>query len=213
MPTLRDELAEWWPRARARLAGLGLQPRLEPLGRVERAGDGIAAVSGLPATRLDEVLRFPGGVSGLAVEVAAERIGCVLLGEAPELRAGATVHGTGTVVRVPVGAALLGRVVDALGRPLDGEPPPAAERHDPVERAAPAIVDRALVTEPLYTGVLAVDAMFPIGRGQRELIVGDRSSGKTSLAVDAMIQQRRSDVRCVYVAIGQKASAVRRVVE
>jgi F-type H+-transporting ATPase subunit alpha len=213
MATLLDALDGWVPQARKRLAELVPEPRLEQVGRVERVGDGIASVLGLPETRLDELLLFAGGVLGLAVEIAAERIGCVLLGEAETLAAGSRVHGTGSVVQVPVGPALLGRVVDAMGRPLDGGPSIAAERFDPIEKVAPAIIDRDLVTEPLYTGVAVVDAMFPLGRGQRELIIGDRTTGKTALAVDAIIHQRTSNVICVYVAIGQRASTVRRVVE
>ena len=218
MRTLLDALDDWVPRARARLAAAGNErpgpeARLEELGRVERQGDGIAWVSGLAGARLDEILLLGQGVPALAVEVAEEGLGCVLLDAGAALVAGAVVHGTGTVVRVPVGEGLQGRVVDPLGRPLDGAGAVAAERLDPVERPAPSIIDRALVNEPLLTGTAVVDAMFPIGRGQRELIIGDRATGKTALAVDAMLAQRQSDVRCVYVAVGQKASAVRRVIE
>ena len=213
MATLIEALDSWLPGARERLALFTPEPRLELVGRVEHVGDGIAIVSGLPDTRLDELLLFPGDVLGLAVELAPDRIGCVLLDEAGSVGAGNRLHGTGSVVRMPVGPALLGRVVDAMGRPLAGGPPIAPERLDPVERPAPAIIDRDLVSEPLFTGIAVVDAMFPIGRGQRELIIGDRITGKTALAVDAIIHQRTSDVVCVYVAIGQKASTVRRVLE
>lgn len=140
-------------------------------------------------------------------------IGCVLLGAAPETAAGGRAERTGAVVRVPVGPGLLGRIVDPLGRPLDGGPPPAAAWMEPIERPAPAIADRAAVTQPLRTGTTVIDAMFPIGRGQRELIVGDRATGKTAVAVDAMLAQRDGDVVCVYVAIAQKASSVRDVIE
>ncbi len=144
---------------------------------------------------------------------ARQAIGCVLLGDTAGIAAGSIVHGTGEVARVPVGDALLGRVVDALGPPLDGGAPVAAETLAPVEQPAPAIVDRALVTRPLATGLLVVDAMIPLGRGQRELIIGDRGTGKTAIAVDAIINQRSSDVICVYAAIGQKASSVAQVIE
>src|SRR3990172_768101 len=144
MATLIEALYSWLPGARERLARFTPEPRLELVGRVEHVGDGIAIVSGLPDTRLDELLLFPGDVLGLAVELAPDRIGCVLLDEAGSVGAGNRIHGTGSVVRMPVGPALLGRVVDALGRPLDGGPPIAPERLDPVERPAPALVDRDL---------------------------------------------------------------------
>jgi F-type H+-transporting ATPase subunit alpha len=212
-PTLIQELDSWLGEARDHLAGFTPEPRLELVGRVERAGDGIAIVSGLHDTRLDELLLFPGDVLGVAVELFPDRIGCVLLDVPESVAAGSRVHGTGSVVRVPVGGALLGRVVDAVGRPLDGGPAIVADRLDPVETPAPAVIDRDLVSEPLVTGVAVVDAMFPIGRGQRELVIGDRATGKTALAVDAILQQRTSDVISVYVAIGQKSSSVRRVLE
>jgi F-type H+-transporting ATPase subunit alpha len=176
-------------------------------------GDGVAIVAGLPDARLDELLLFADGTRGLAVDLGEETIGCVLLGSAANIAAGSLVRGTGEVASVPVGAGLLGRVVDALGQPLDGGEPPAAERIAPVEQPAPGIVDRALVSQPLATGLLAVDAMIPLGRGQRELIIGDRGIGKTAIAVDAIINQRSSDVISIYAAIGQKASAVARVIE
>jgi len=210
--TLRDALDAWLPEARQRLDALGVRPSFESVGRIESVGDGIARVSGLPEARADELLLFPGGVPGLAVDLDGT-IGCILLGEDRHLSAGATVHGTGAVVRVPVGDALPGRVLDPLGRPLDGGPPVAADRLEPVERPAPAIADRAAVTEPLLTGTAVIDAMFPLGRGQRELLIGDRATGKTAIAVDAILNQTDGDVVSVYVAVGQKASGVRAVVE
>ena len=167
----------------------------------------------LPDARLDELLVFDNGVRGLAVDLGETAIGCVLLGDTGGIRAGSLVHGTGEVARVPVGAGLLGRVVNAMGEPLDGGPPIAAEGLSPVEQPAPAIVDRDLVRRPLATGLLAVDAMIPLGRGQRELIIGDRGTGKTAVAVDTIINQRGSDVICVYAAVGQKASSVAQVVD
>ena len=213
MPTLADDLRGWFGESRERIVKLGLEPRLEHVGRVAQIGDGVATVTGLPETRLDELLVFEGGVRGLAVDLGEQAIGCVLLGDTAGIAAGTIVHGTGEVARVPVGDALLGRVVDALGSSLDGSPLVAAEILAPVEQPAPAIVDRALVTRPLATGLLVVDAMIPLGRGQRELIIGDRGTGKTAIAVDAIINQRSSDVICVYAAIGQKASSVAQVIE
>jgi F-type H+/Na+-transporting ATPase subunit alpha len=212
MPALIDDLADWLRLTRDRIDLLALEPRLEQIGRVGRVGDGVATVSGLPETRLDELLVFAGGVQGLAVDLGEEAIGCVLLGDATSVRAGSIVRGTGEVARVPVGDALLGRTVDALGYPLDGGGPIQAEALAPVEQPAPAIVDRDLVTRPLATGLLVLDAMIPLGRGQRELIIGDRGTGKTAVAVDTMINQRSTDVICVYAAVGQKASSVAEVI-
>jgi len=213
MATLADDLQAWLGQSRRRIGNLALEPRLEQVGHVAQIGDGVATVNGLPQTRLDELLVFAGGVRGLAVDLGEETIGCVLLGDTAGIAAGSMVRGTGEVARVPVGDALLGRVVDALGAPLDGGAPVATQTFAAVEQPAPAIVDRALVTRPLATGLLIVDAMIPLGRGQRELIIGDRGTGKTSIAVDAIISQRSTDVICVYAAIGQKASSVAQVIE
>jgi F-type H+-transporting ATPase subunit alpha len=213
MATLADDLQVWLGQSRRRIATVALAPRLEHIGRVAQLGDGVATVIGLPETRLDELLVFEGGVRGLALDLGEAAMGVVLLGDTGAIAAGSIVRGTGEVARVPVGEALLGRVVDALGLPLDGGEPVAAETLAPVEQPAPAIVDRALVTRPLATGLLVVDAMIPLGRGQRELIIGDRGTGKTAIAVDAIINQRSSDVICVYAAIGQKASSVAQVIE
>jgi len=212
MPTIRDDLTAWAKDAQARIAADAVTPQLERLGRVVRAGDGIAMIEGLPDTQLDEVLLLEDGIEGIAVQLDEMLIGCVLLGDATAVHSGSTVHGTGRAARAPVGPELLGRVIDPLGRPLDDGPPPAISAYAPIEKPAPAIVDRALVTQPLATGLLAIDAMIPIGRGQRELIIGDRETGKTSIAVDAIINQRSSNVICVYAAIGQKASAVNRAI-
>ncbi len=213
MATLAEELNDWAGKTRERIAAFSLKPRLEQIGRVERIGDGVATVRGLPETRLDELLLFEGGVLGLTVDLGEDAIGCVLLGGTGAIPSGSLVHGTGEVARVPVGEALLGRVVDALGAPLDGGGPLKNTLLSPVERPAPEIVDRSLVTRPLATGLVIVDAMIPLGRGQRELIIGDRSTGKTAIAVDTIINQRSNDVICVYTAVGQKASSVARVIE
>ncbi|MFI5297662.1 MAG: F0F1 ATP synthase subunit alpha [Polyangiales bacterium] len=199
--------------ARSRLESFVAVPQVREFGTVLQVGDGIASLSGLRATRLDEVLHFGGGARGMAVALDRDRIGAILLDPDEAIRAGSEVTGTGEVVRTPVGESLLGRIVDPLGRPLDGGPPIVGVRRDPIERPAPGIIDRDLVSEPLHTGVLVVDAMIPLGRGQRELIIGDRSTGKSSIAIDTILNQRRSDVVCVYAAIGQRASAVGRLVE
>jgi len=213
MTTLTEDVRSWVERSRGRVATLSMTPQLERVGRVLAVGDGVATVSGLPDTRLDELLVFEGGVHGLAVELSEETIGCVMLGDSGGIFAGSIVRQTGDVARVPVGDALLARVVDPLSAPLDGAQPVSATASAPVEQAAPAIVDRALVTRPLATGLLAIDAMIPLGRGQRELIIGDRETGKTAVAVDAIINQRSTDVICVYAAVGQKASSVAQVID
>ena len=214
MASLSESLEPWLAEAQARAGRIVPHPEVEQLGRVEQAGDGVATLSGLPDARQDELLRLGEDGWGVATTLEQERIGCMLLSPAEGVSAGMVVRGTGEVVRVPVGEAVLGRVLDPLGRPLDDGPPLAADgpRH-PVERPAPAIVDRQLVTRPLQTGVTVVDAMIPLGRGQRELILGDRQTGKTALAVDAIIGQRRTGVISVYCAIGQKASTVARVID
>ena len=203
----------WLEHARAKLGAAALVPQAEQIGRVEEVGDGIALVSGLPTVRLDELLRFDKGQFGFAQVLERDRVGCVLLDDVDTIEAGDTVRGTGDVVRVPVGPALLGRVVDSLGRPLDGRGPVATDTLEPIERPAPAIIDRDLVTQPVQTGLVVVDTLFALGRGQRELIVGDRAIGKTTIAIDTIINQKTSDIVCVYVAVGQKSSSVRRAID
>jgi F-type H+-transporting ATPase subunit alpha len=203
----------WLTAARKTVAAAPVGPIAEPIGQVEHVGDGIVIVSGLPGVRLNERLRFHTGQYGFAQVLETDSIGCVMLDDVDGVQAGDAVHGTGDVVRVPVGPGLLGRVVDPLGRPLDGGGPIAAGVHEPIERAAPAIVDRDLVTEPVQTGLLVIDALFALGRGQRELIIGDRAIGKTTMAVDTIINQKDSDIICVYVSVGQKTSSVRRAID
>jgi len=203
----------WLEHARTKLGAAALGPQAEQVGRVEEVGDGIALVSGLPDVRLDELLRFDKGQFGFAQVLERSRVGCVLLDDVDAIEAGDTVHGTGDVVRVPVGLALLSRVVDPLGRPLDGKGPIATDTLEPIERPAPAIIDRDLVTQPVQTGLVVVDTLFALGRGQRELIIGDRAIGKTTIAIDTIINQKTSDIVCVYVAVGQKSSSVRRAVD
>lgn len=204
---------DWLQRSRARLGGATLGPRTDEIGRVEEAGDGIAIVSGLPNVRLDELLCFDKGQFGFVQVLERDHVGCVLLDDVDGVEAGDRLRGSGDVVRVPVGPALLGRIVDPLGRPLDRAGPVQAAHLDPIERPAPSIIDRALVTEPVHTGQLVIDTLFALGRGQRELIIGDRAVGKTTVAIDTIISQKASDVVCVYVAVGQKMSSVRRVVD
>ncbi|MDB5828799.1 MAG: atpA [Variovorax sp.] len=203
----------WLEQSRGKLTATVLAPRAEQIGRVEEVADGIAFVSGLPDIRLDELLRFDKGQFGFAQVLERDRIGCVLLDAVDAVEAGDAVRGSGDVVRVPVGPALLGRVVDSLGRPLDGKGALASHTMEPIERPAPDIIDRDLVTQPVQTGLLVIDALFALGRGQRELIVGDRATGKTTIAIDTIINQKNSDIVCVYVAVGQKSSAVRRAIE
>jgi F-type H+-transporting ATPase subunit alpha len=189
-------------------------PQLIPqeVGTITSVATGIAKVSGLPGVGFDELVTFPGDVLGIAFNVDADEIGVVLLGEYWHLHAGDEVQRTGRVMDVAVGDGLLGRVIDPLGRPLDGNGPVAASRRLPIERAAAPIMDRAPVTVPLQTGLKVIDALIPIGRGQRELILGDRQTGKTAIAMDTILNQRRKDVLCVYCAIGQRGSAIAKAV-
>ncbi|WP_372801970.1 F0F1 ATP synthase subunit alpha [Paracoccus seriniphilus] len=204
---------DWFSTASAALRDARIGPHVQHRGRVEDVGDGIAMISGLRDVRLDEVLRFANGQVGFARVLDPDLIGCVMLDAAQDVEAGDAVFGTGEVVNVPVGESLLGRIVDPLGRPLDGKGEIEAQAHWPIERPAPSIIERDLVTEPVQTGVVVLDTLFALGRGQRELIVGDHSTGKTTLAVDALIAQRDSDMICVYVAVGQKSSSVGRAID
>ncbi|MGE0286824.1 MAG: F0F1 ATP synthase subunit alpha [Bradyrhizobium sp.] len=206
-------LDRWLREASARVNAATLGPAAEQIGCVESVADGIALVSGLPEVRLDELVRFESGQVGYATTLERDLLGCVLLDDTEGLEAGQWVRGTGEVVRVPVGPGLLGRIVDPLGRALDDGPPIEAAGYEPIERAAPAIIDRDFVSEPVQTGILVLDSMFALGRGQRELIIGDRAIGKTAVAIDCIINQKSSDIFCVYVAIGQKSSAVKRAIE
>jgi len=182
--------------------------RTQEVGRVRAVGNGIVLLAGLPGIRSEELIRFPGGLLGVTFNVDPSEAGVILLGETGDLQAGAEARRTGGVLDVPVGEALLGRVVDALGRPLDDLGPIRTLERRPVEREAPPIMARAPVTVPLQTGLKVVDALVPIGRGQRELILGDRTTGKTAIVIDTLINQRDQEVICVYCAIGQRDSAV-----
>jgi len=189
-------------------------PQLKPheVGTITNVSTGIATVSGLPGVGYDELIRFPGGVFGIAFNVDENEIGVVLLGEYADLHAGDEVERTGRVMDVAVGDGLLGRVIDPLGQPLDGNGPVVSSGRLPIERPAAAIMDRAPVTVPLQTGLKVVDALIPVGRGQRELVLGDRQTGKTAIATDTILNQRGKNVLCIYCAIGQRASSVAKVV-
>ncbi|HXC72719.1 MAG TPA: F0F1 ATP synthase subunit alpha [Pyrinomonadaceae bacterium] len=182
------------------------------VGTVIKIGDGIAELHGLEKVMAGELLEFPHDVRGLALNLEEDKVGAVLFGDFQTIREGDLVKRTGRIMEVPVGEALVGRVVDVLGNPIDDAGPIVTEHYSPVERIAPGVVDRQPVKEPLQTGLKALDAMVPIGRGQRELIIGDRQTGKTAVAVDTIINQKGKDVICIYVAIGQKASTVAQVV-
>ena len=182
------------------------------VGTIVSIGDGIARVHGVQNTMAGEMLEFPHGVYGIALNLEEESVGTVLLGDYKEIKEGDTVKRTGRIISVPVGPELVGRVVNALGQPIDGKGPIVSKLSHPIERIAPGVVDRSPVKEPMQTGLKAIDAMVPIGRGQRELIIGDRQTGKTAVAVDAIINQRGQDMICIYNAIGQKQSTVAQVV-
>ena len=199
---LRTHMADWEPGLTA-----------ETVGEVISIGDGVARVSGLPGTMASELLEFPGGLIGVALNLDEESIGAVIMGEASHIQEGDPVKQTGRVLSVAVGDGLLGRVIDPLGNPMDGKGSVETTERRFMETQAPSVVERQPVTEPLQTGIKAIDAMTPIGRGQRELIIGDRGTGKTAVVLDTIINQRDTAVKCIYVAIGQKASTVAEVVD
>src|SRR6204780_2960526 len=182
-------------------------------GSVISVGDGIARIYGLENVMAGELIEFAGGVSGIALNLEEDQVGAVMLGDYTNIKEGEEVKRTGRIMSVPVGEAMIGRVVDALGNPIDGKGPIESKGYNAIERIAPGVVDRQPVKEPLQTGIKAIDAMIPIGRGQRELIIGDRQTGKTTVALDTIINQKGGDVICIYVAIGQKRSTVAQVVK
>ncbi|WFA08154.1 F0F1 ATP synthase subunit alpha [Tissierella sp. Yu-01] len=182
-------------------------------GTVIQVGDGIAQIDGLDACMSGELIEFPGEVYGMALNLELDSVSCVLLGNDRGIKEGDIVKRTGRIVEVPVGEELIGRVVNSLGHPIDGKGSISASKYRAIENMAPGINDRKSVNEPLHTGIRAIDSMFPIGRGQRELIIGDRQTGKTALAIDTIINQKDHDVICIYVAIGQKRSTVAQIVE
>lgn len=196
----------------AQIRQFGARTQASEIGYVLQAGDGIARVYGLDHCRANELLRFAGGEVGMALNLEEDWVSVVMLGPEAGVTEGSVVYRTGQVLSVPVGQGLMGRVVDALGNPIDGKGPVEAAAMRPVERNAPGIMQRAPVSQPLQTGILAIDAMVPIGRGQRELIIGDRQTGKTTIATDTILNQRGQNVICIYVAIGQKQSTVAQTV-
>ncbi len=201
IPLLKDTVKNWTPKALAK-----------EIGTVISVGDGIADVAGLDAVNYGEILIFSGGIRGMVQELKKGYVGCILFGDEEGIMEGSSVKRSGKVAGIPVGDDYLGRVVDALGNPIDGGPAIRADGYRAIESPAPGIIDRQPVNKPLETGLLVIDSMFPIGRGQRELIIGDRQTGKTAIAVDTIINQKGKDVICIYVAIGQKSSSVARIV-
>jgi F-type H+-transporting ATPase subunit alpha len=187
--------------------------KMESVGTVLQVGDGVARIYGLDDCMSNELIEFPGGIFGIALNLEEDNVGCVLLGSDSGIKEGDTVKTTGRIVEVPVGEALLGRVVNALGQPVDGKGPIATDKTLPIEGIAPNVVERQPVKEPLQTGIKAIDAMIPIGRGQRELIIGDRQTGKTAILVDTILNQKDTGVISIYVAIGQKMSTVASVIK
>ena len=198
---------------REQIGGYDVDVDVAEVGTVVSVGDGIAQVDGIERVMATEMLEFPHGIFGMALNLEEQGVGAVLLGESTEIKEGDVVKRTGRIISVPVGEAMLGRVVNALGQPVDGKGPIAATGTAPVEKIAPGVVDRQPVKRPLQTGLKAIDTMVPIGRGQRELIIGDRQTGKTAVAVDTILNQRGQDVVCIYNAIGQKQSTIAQVVK
>lgn len=202
IPLLRESLDNWTPTAEA-----------EEIGSVVTVGDGIATVSGLPNAAYGEILLFSSGIRGMVQDLREDEVGCILFDDEQEIVTGSPVRRTGKTAGIPVGEGFIGRVVDALGSPIDSLEPIHADDYRAIEAVAPGIIDRQPVNTPMETGLLAIDSMFPIGRGQRELIIGDRQTGKTTIALDTILNQKGKNVICIYVAIGQKASSVAQLVE
>ena len=202
IPLIRDTIENWTPEAIA-----------EEVGEVLTVGDGIATVSGLKNATYGEILLFSSGIRGMVQDLREDEIGCILFGSDEEIYEGSLVKRTGKTAGIPVGDEFVGRVVNALGVPIDGKGEIFSENYRAIEHPAPGIIDRQPVSAPMETGILAIDSMFPIGRGQRELIIGDRQTGKTAIAIDTILNQKGKDVICIYVAIGQKASSVAQLVQ
>ena len=203
-------MADLISQIESEIKGLKLKAQRQNIGSVVEVGDGVARIEGLSQASYQEILDFGGGIFGLALNLEQYNVGAIIFGDFTKVKEGAQVQTTGKVLQVPVGEGLIGRVVDALGEPLDGKGPIKAKTHYPVEKIAPGVVTRQSVNTPLQTGIKAIDALIPIGRGQRELIIGDRNTGKTTIALDTIINQK--DVICIYVAIGQKTSKIAQTV-
>ena len=207
-PEAEDDVPDTLEARLERMHGFKNRAEVLPVGYVISVGDGIAHVNGLNGCRNNELLRFEGGRFGIAFNLERDSVGVIMLDKTSGIQEGSRVEGTGRIVSVPVGERLLGRVVDPLGRAIDGKEPIRAKSFRPIETEAPPIIERGAVKQPLQTGYMAIDSMVPIGRGQRELIIGDRQTGKTAIAVDTIINQKHTGVVCIYVAIGQKASTI-----
>ena len=205
-----DEISEL---IKEQLKGYEAAVDVAEVGTVIEVGDGIARIYGLEKVMAGELLELPHDVTGMVLNLEEDNVGAILLGEVMAIKEGDLVKRTGRIAEVPVGEGMIGRVVNALGQPIDGKGPIEAREHRPIERLAPGVVDRRPVKEPLQTGIKAIDSMIPIGRGQRELIIGDRQTGKTALVVDTILNQKGQDVFCIYVAVGQKRSTVAQVVK
>ena len=201
IPLLKETIQNWTPEALA-----------SEIGTVLTVGDGIATVSGLPNATYQEILLFSSGIRGMVLELKRDEVGCILFDDGENITEGSIVKRTGKTAGIPVGDNFIGRVIDAMGNPIDGKGPIESEVYRPIESSAPGIIDRQPVNRPLETGIMAIDSMFPIGHGQRELIIGDRQTGKTTIALDTILNQKNKDVICIYVAIGQKAGSVARLV-
>ncbi len=187
--------------------------RFRDVGTVQHIGNGVATVSGLPNVSIDEIVTFPTGVEGMALNLEQKRVDLIMLGSEKGIRGGDLVQATGNRLKIPVGSAFLGRVIDPLGNPLVKDAPIEISEYRFLSRVAHGVIERSPVNESLFTGTKLIDTLFPIGRGQRELILGDRQTGKTTLAIDAIISQKKSDVRCIYVAIGQKKSSTLSIIQ
>ena len=198
---------------REQIANFDRTVTVTEVGSVISVGDGVARIHGLDRVMAGELLSLPNDVAGLALNLEEDQVSAVLLGDYTTIKEGDLVKRTNRIISVPIGEALIGRVVDALGRPTDGKGPVITDQYSPIERIAPGVVDRQPVREPLQTGIKAIDSMIPIGRGQRELIIGDRQTGKTAVALDTILNQRGGDVICIYVAIGQKRSTIAQVIK
>ena len=207
-PEAEDDVPDTLEARLERMHGFKNRAEVLPVGYVISVGDGIAHVNGLNGCRNNELLRFEGGRFGIAFNLERDSVGVIMLDKTSGIQEGSRVEGTGRIVSVPVGERLLGRVVDPLGRAIDGKEPIRAKSFRPIETEAPPIIERGAVKQPLQTGYMAIDSMVPVGRGQRELIIGDRQTGKTAIAVDTIINQKHTGVVCIYVAIGQKASTI-----
>ncbi|MGQ0608348.1 MAG: F0F1 ATP synthase subunit alpha, partial [Chloroflexota bacterium] len=197
---------------RSEIKGFDEGADVSGVGTIVEVGDGIAQIYGLSGALAQELLEFPNGIMGMAFNLEEETVGALILGDFTSLKEGDQVKTTGRIVEVPVGDALIGRVVNPLGEPLDGKGPIETDKSRPIERIAPGVIVRQPVDTPVQTGIKAIDSMIPIGRGQRELIIGDRQTGKTAIAIDTIINQKGQDLICIYVAIGQKQSTVAQVV-